>query len=148
MNDQARRRIATAITALSVYASCGDSAPAEPQHTAYSDQPKYDVPRSQEKPSDYDVRIRATHRATRSQAMRTHTGDLPPAHVIECESGGSYTAENPQSTASGRYQILDSSWNGYGGYQHAADAPPSVQDEKARAMWAGGRGASHWKACL
>jgi hypothetical protein len=71
-----------------------------------------------------------------------------PTHIVMCESGGDYSAENATSTASGAYQILDSSWAGYGGYYHAADAPPSVQDAKAAEMWAGGAGASHWAACL
>jgi muramidase (phage lysozyme) len=61
-----------------------------------------------------------------------------------CESGGSYTAENPSSSASGAYQIIDSTWNGYAGYSHASDAPPHVQDAKAAELWAGGAGRSHW----
>lgn len=76
-----------------------------------------------------------------------------PTYIVMCESGGNYLAENGGdrggfSTASGAYQILDSSWAGYGGYSHAADAPPNVQDAKAASMWAGGAGASHWAACL
>lgn len=71
-----------------------------------------------------------------------------PAHIVNCESGGSYTAENPTSTASGRYQIVDGTWNGYGGYSHASHAPPHVQDAKAAELWDGGRGASHWAQCL
>ena len=70
-----------------------------------------------------------------------------------CESGGDYKAEHGgdrggYSTASGAYQILDSTWAGFGGYSHAADAPPAVQDEKARQLWNGGAGKNHWKACL
>jgi hypothetical protein len=47
-----------------------------------------------------------------------------------------YTAKNPDSTASGAYQYLDSSWRQFAGavgvdtsqYPTAASAPPNVQD--------------------
>lgn len=71
-----------------------------------------------------------------------------PTYIVLCESGGNYLAENDYSTASGAYQIIDSSWGGFGGYSHASYAPPSVQDAKAALMWAGGAGAHHWAACL
>ena len=74
-------------------------------------------------------------------------GDLPPCYVMMRESGGNITAQNPSSTASGKWQFLDSTWQGYGGYAKARYAPESVQDAKARALWAGGRGCSHWSAC-
>jgi Transglycosylase-like domain len=53
--------------------------------------------------------------------------------VIRRESGGDYCARNP-SGACGAYQIMPGTWNGYGGYASACDAPPAVQDEKARSM--------------
>lgn len=61
-------------------------------------------------------------------------GDLPPCWIMMRESGGNIRAKNPSSSASGKWQMLDSTWNGYGGYAHAADAPEWVQDAKARTM--------------
>jgi len=49
------------------------------------------------------------------------------------ESGGNIRAMNP-SGAAGKWQIMPGTWNGYGGYSSAADAPESVQDAKARSM--------------
>lgn len=84
-------------------------------------------------------------------------GDLPPCHVKQRESGGDYSIWNggchngpcpgAASWASGAWQILPSTWAGYGGYANAADAPPEVQDAKARELWAGGAGCGHWSAC-
>lgn len=74
-------------------------------------------------------------------------GDLPPCYVMMRESGGSITAQNPTSTASGKWQFLDSTWQGYGGYAKASYAPEHIQDEKARQLWAGGAGCFHWSAC-
>jgi len=67
-----------------------------------------------------------------------------PEAIVMCESGGNYSAENPTSSASGAYQIIDGTWGGYGGYSHASDAPPSVQDERAAQIYAGGAGRGHW----
>lgn len=71
-------------------------------------------------------------------------GDLPSCSIMECESGGNVRAENPTSSASGKWQITSGSWGGYGGYARASDAPESVQDARARELWAGGDGRSHW----
>ena len=57
--------------------------------------------------------------------------DIVLATIRTLESGGNYRAQAAGATASGAYQFLDSSWAGYGGYTHAKDAPPEVQDAKA-----------------
>ena len=75
-------------------------------------------------------------------------GDLPPCRVLRCESGGNPTAQNRRSSASGLWQILDGTWAGFGGYDRAYLAPPDVQNSKARELWRGGAGASHWEVCL
>ena len=53
------------------------------------------------------------------------------ATIRALESGGDYSIRARGSTASGAYQFLDSSWDAYGGYLRASDAPPAVQDAKA-----------------
>ncbi len=54
------------------------------------------------------------------------------------ESGGDYTAKAAHASASGAYQIIDSTWAAWSAaagigtdYQHAAEAPPAVQDAVA-----------------
>jgi hypothetical protein len=76
-------------------------------------------------------------------------GDLPPCYVKQRESGGDYSARNntEPGAACGAWQIIGSTWAGFGGYAEACGAPPAVQDEKARQLWARGAGCSHWSAC-
>ena len=89
-------------------------------------------------------------------------GDLPPCYVLNRESGGDariwnggcyapvgHLGSSPcgSSSASGLWQFVRGTWGGYGGYVNAADAPPSVQNAKARELWAGGAGCGHWGAC-
>ena len=90
-------------------------------------------------------------------------GDLPPCRVKQRESGGDYRIWNRGcyapvgwtgsrspcggSTASGAWQVIRSTWNGYAGYLNAADAPPEVQDAKARELWAQCPHVAHWGTC-
>lgn len=59
--------------------------------------------------------------------------DGTSASNIARESGGNYCARNA-SGACGAYQIMPGTWQNFGGYASACDAPPAVQDEKARSM--------------
>lgn len=92
-------------------------------------------------------RLAAWLRAQSSYRSGQCGGDLPPCYVMMRESRGNITAQNPRSTASGKWQFLDSTWAGYGGYRKARYAPEKVQDAKARLLWNRGRGCSHWNAC-
>ena len=63
------------------------------------------------------------------------------SEIASNESGGNYSAHNPTSTASGAYQMINSTWRmaasnvgiDTGFYPTAASAPPSSQD--AAALW-------------
>lgn len=75
-------------------------------------------------------------------------GDLPPCTVLARESGGDLTIYNTQgSGASGKWQAMPGTWDGYGGYNNAADAPEAVQDAFAAELWNHGLGCAHWQAC-
>lgn len=67
------------------------------------------------------------------------------------ESGGSYRARNPHSTAGGKYQLLDSTFHGLGGPDYpgthdAAHAPPLIQERIARRLLRS-RGTRPWVLC-
>lgn len=82
--------------------------------------------------------------ASVASADQPKGGYTIPTAIVMCESGGNYKAENPTSTASGAYQIIDGTWNGFGGYKHASSAPKNVQDLKAAMIWNNGRGRNQW----
>ncbi|MGD8151155.1 transglycosylase family protein [Ornithinimicrobium sp. Y1694] len=85
---------------------------------------------------------------TATSAQAADTG-IPVLEAIkQCESGGSYTAQNPTSTASGAYQFLDSTWQSMSsaaGYARAVDAPESVQDAAAIELY-NAQGTTPWLA--
>jgi hypothetical protein len=56
--------------------------------------------------------------------------------IAQIESGGAanpYVARSKSSKASGKYQYLPGTWNGYGGYAEAWQAPAAVQEQRFRA---------------
>jgi septal ring factor EnvC (AmiA/AmiB activator) len=59
-----------------------------------------------------------------------------PTYIVMCESGGNYSAVNPSSGAGGAYQILPSTWDGYGGQGEPQNAPKAEQDRIAAEIWA------------
>lgn len=63
------------------------------------------------------------------------------------ESGGDWTAVNASSGAGGRYQILPSTWELYGGSGLPEDASPAQQTAIAEKIYKGGKGASNWVNC-
>lgn len=108
-------------------------------------QPNRTIPESLREQATTTVVRRASQEPTSSGACG---GSLPPCYVMQRESRGSLTVYNYEgSGASGKWQIMPGTWNGYGGYSNAADAPESVQDAKARLLWDGGNGCWHWDAC-
>jgi len=67
-----------------------------------------------------------------------------PWGIVRCESGGRNHGPNGAG-ASGYYQIIPSTWKGFGGRGPAAYlAPKSEQDRIAAAIYRGGAGAHNW----
>jgi septal ring factor EnvC (AmiA/AmiB activator) len=67
-----------------------------------------------------------------------------PASIVQCESGGNFSAVNPSSGAGGAYQILPSTWDLYGGQGAPQDASPQAQSQVASQIWADS-GAAAWE---
>lgn len=61
------------------------------------------------------------------------TVDNAVATIRALESSGQYDAISRDGKATGAYQYQDATWAGHGGYMRAVDAPPDVQDARARA---------------
>jgi resuscitation-promoting factor RpfA len=60
----------------------------------------------------------------------TALADPPWGIIVQCESGGDPKATNPDSTASGLFQFINSTWLAHGGGQfakRAKDATPAQQ---------------------
>ena len=84
-----------------------------------------------------------------SQQAQTEVSDwfgdwAIPASIVQCESGGNFSAVNPSSGAGGAYQILPSTWDLYGGQGAPQDASPQAQSQVASQIWADS-GAAAWE---
>jgi peptidoglycan hydrolase CwlO-like protein len=67
-----------------------------------------------------------------------------PWSVVQCESGGQNLPPN-YASASGYYQMIDTTWHGLGGSTpHAYQASKAEQDRLAAKLWNNGAGASNW----
>lgn len=86
--------------------------------------------------------LRMRNRPQRHASSSGGSAGFPGECIIDHESrnAGTYTTAN----GDGAYQIIPSTWGGYGGYGQASDAPPAVQDERALQLWANGAGGRHW----
>lgn len=64
--------------------------------------------------------------------------------IRKYESGGLVDTDGSNDHRDGYYQIIPSTWDGYGGYATAQEAPRSVQDERFEQLWAESH--HHWDA--
>jgi peptidoglycan hydrolase-like protein with peptidoglycan-binding domain len=85
----------------------------------------------------------STTTSTSSTTGTTSGGYSIPSSIVQCESGGDYSAVNGSSGAGGAYQILPSTWQAYGGQGLPQNAPKAEQDRIASAIYAN-QGPSAW----
>ena len=87
--------------------------------------------------------LAAQARAAASQRARRAVGD--PVADRRSASRAGRTCRPTAPSASGYYQMLDSTWRGLGGSTpHAYQASKAEQDRLAAKLWAGGSGAHNW----
>ena len=77
----------------------------------------------------------STGSGTGSSSASSSGGYSIPSSIVQCESGGNYSAVNSQSGAGGAYQIMPSTWHAYGGQGLPQDAPKSEQDAIAAKIY-------------
>lgn len=127
--------------AFVVFAACSSASSAPPTHrTTTSSAPSTTttaptttttVPAVVVSPPRPRARVSAGRGAAASEGMPGQEVTL--AAIAQCEgANGHVNADHPgPSSASGKYGYLDTTWNNYGGYPSAADAPEDVQDRRA-----------------
>ena len=87
---------------------------------------------------------RISEREAREEVGEWLGGWAIPESIVDCESGGDWSAVNPSSGAGGAYQILPSTWELYGGEGDPEDASPAQQSEIASQIWADS-GSAAWE---
>ena len=96
-------------------------------------------------------RTRARQRPTPHSRRAPRGWDFWSVRIRGCESygrpdaGPDYRAKNPGSTASGAYQIVDTTWAGRFGVAHAVDASPDQQEQVAAELYRR-HGTADWAA--
>lgn len=81
--------------------------------------------------------------ASAAPASSSSTSYTIPSGIVQCESGGNYSAVNPSTGAGGAYQILPSTWQAYGGQGLPQDASPAEQGRIASEIYSS-QGPSAW----
>jgi septal ring factor EnvC (AmiA/AmiB activator) len=100
--------------------------------------------RTRRRSAERELNRLLTARATSVSAAGPGGPWAIPWPIVQCESGGQNLPPN-SATASGYYQMLDSTWKGLGGSTpHAFQASKAEQDRLASRLWNGGAGASNW----
>ncbi len=125
-----------------------DVATAAPSHPPDARRARVEVSRSRLAP-----RARPKpHPARKAKAAPPTKGwSYYAPRIRGCESHGrpdapaDYQAQNPATSASGAYQIVDATWGGRYGVQHASDATPEQQDAVAAELYRR-HGTADWAA--
>ncbi|MBV9042849.1 MAG: transglycosylase family protein [Acidimicrobiia bacterium] len=87
------------------------------------------------------TRVPIGHQKRRTSETRDSGWAYWSVRIRGCESHGrpdappDYAAQNPRSSASGAYQILDGTWGGRYGVRHASDATPAQQEAVAAEIY-------------
>ncbi len=77
-----------------------------------------------------------------SDSTSSSGGYSIPSYIVECESGGDYSARNP-SGAGGAYQMMPGTFQAYGGSGDPASASKAEQDRVASRIYEA-EGSSPW----
>jgi len=144
--------LGVALTAVAVHQRPG--APREPMALATAAGPSSaPVVLAGDAPPVHPVPVRASRAAAAPRPKpKAKPKPQPPrgwaywsARIRACESAGDYKAKNVHSTASGAYQITDSTWGNRYGLSHASDATPDQQEAVAADLYRR-HGTADWMA--